>query len=365
MNYHKNQYDGHKEDDDTSTAATVLTESSSEDGPIITSKSPKPNVHDFRHRMINTNSGLCHPALRPASIKRHDAPMRRRDIYFALDCEMVGVGPYGLDSALARVSVINWDNQIVLDTFVKVDEEVTDYRTYISGISPEHIESQYAMTLREVRKAVTHLLRGKILIGHGLDNDLKVLGIKHRGCDIRDTATYAPFMKHRAIINNGDCNDGKTYRLYPRKLKDLVKERLGMEIQTLGRAHSPIEDAISAMNLYKSVRSDWEMQMTSQIYRTQVQTRPTHLPPPLALPQRRRFVSTGSQLLFPLQNQHENRYPSHVPATPLSEMPRNDPRTMHWATNNTQYNETSVIHHQPQYHIPRPMTMTQTNISCW
>lgn len=194
------------------------------------------------------------------STKPHDAPMRRADIYFSLDCEMVGVGPDGLDSALARVSIVNWDNKIILDAYVKVDQPVTDYRTFVSGIRPEQIESDSALPLSEVRRLVTSTLQGKILIGHGLSNDLKVIGINHPWCDIRDTATYNPFMK----VQESRTSDDQAL-LRPRKLKDLVLEKLGKEIQIFGKAHSPVEDAIAAMDLYKAVRSEWELDMMKQV----------------------------------------------------------------------------------------------------
>ena len=46
--------------------------------------------------------------------------------------------------------------------------------------------------------------------------------------------------------------------LWPRKLKDLSWEKLGVGIQPYGEPHSPIEDAKAALGLYKSVRDDWE-----------------------------------------------------------------------------------------------------------
>ncbi len=46
----------------------------------------------------------------------------------ALDCEMVGVGPEGERSALARVAVVNQDGNVLLDTFVRPKEKVTDFR---------------------------------------------------------------------------------------------------------------------------------------------------------------------------------------------------------------------------------------------
>ncbi|KAI9472213.1 MAG: hypothetical protein EXX96DRAFT_455889, partial [Benjaminiella poitrasii] len=62
--------------------------------------------------------------------------------YVAIDCEMVGVGPGGIDSALARVSIVNYNGAVVLDCYVKPQEKVTDYRTKVSGIEPHHIESE-------------------------------------------------------------------------------------------------------------------------------------------------------------------------------------------------------------------------------
>jgi RNA exonuclease 4 len=49
---------------------------------------------------------------------------------------MVGVGPDGVESALARVSIVNFFGHPVLDKFVKTKERVTDYRTEVSGITP-------------------------------------------------------------------------------------------------------------------------------------------------------------------------------------------------------------------------------------
>ena len=54
---------------------------------------------------------------------------------------MVGVGPDGDDSVLARISVVNQFGHCVYDKFVKPQEEVTDYRTWVSGVRPEDLEN--------------------------------------------------------------------------------------------------------------------------------------------------------------------------------------------------------------------------------
>lgn len=46
----------------------------------------------------------------------------------ALDCEMVGVGPEGKRSALARVALVNQEGHVLMDMHVKPKEKVTDYR---------------------------------------------------------------------------------------------------------------------------------------------------------------------------------------------------------------------------------------------
>jgi DNA polymerase III epsilon subunit-like protein len=59
--------------------------------------------------------------------------------YVAIDCEMVGVGPEGEESALARVSLVNYNGAVLMDEYVKPQERVTDFRTAVSGITPKHL----------------------------------------------------------------------------------------------------------------------------------------------------------------------------------------------------------------------------------
>ena len=87
--------------------------------------------------------------------------------YVALDCEMVGVGYQGRKSSVARVTMIGWNGEIIYDKFVKQETQVTDYRTFISGISESDL-SNAELTLGECRREVLQLLEGKILVGHAL-----------------------------------------------------------------------------------------------------------------------------------------------------------------------------------------------------
>ncbi|NXX43158.1 REXO4 exonuclease, partial [Tricholaema leucomelas] len=111
----------------------------------------------------------------------------------AMDCEMVGVGPKGEDSIVARVSIVNQFGKCIYDKYVKPTEEVTDYRTAVSGIRPQNIKS--GEDFKTVQKEVANILNGRILVGHALRNDLKVLFLDHPQKKIRDTQRYKPFKE--------------------------------------------------------------------------------------------------------------------------------------------------------------------------
>ena len=56
--------------------------------------------------------------------------------YLALNCEMVGVGINAAELSLARVGLVNYHGEVILDEYVKQRERVVDYRTRWSGIRP-------------------------------------------------------------------------------------------------------------------------------------------------------------------------------------------------------------------------------------
>jgi RNA exonuclease 4 len=164
--------------------------------------------------------------------------------YVALDCEMVGVGSSGKKSALARVSITDWDGKELLDTFVKVPDRVTDFRTHVSGVKPKHLKS--AMDVNECRQIVAGILKDKILVGHALKNDLDALLLRHSKQDVRDTAKYRPFQR---LANS---------KWRPRKLRDLVQQHLNKAIQVQGESHDSLDDARATMELFQLVRKQWE-----------------------------------------------------------------------------------------------------------
>ncbi|XP_022357242.1 RNA exonuclease 4 isoform X2 [Enhydra lutris kenyoni] len=158
----------------------------------------------------------------------------------AMDCEMVGVGPKGEESIAARVSIVNQYGKCVYDKYVKPTQPVTDYRTAVSGIRPESLKQ--GERLEVIQQEVADLLKGRILVGHALHNDLKVLFLDHPKKKIRDTQKYKPF---KSQVKSGRPS-----------LKLLAERLLGIRVQEA--EHCSIQDAQTAMRLYILVKKEWE-----------------------------------------------------------------------------------------------------------
>ena len=172
-------------------------------------------------------------------------PTHKAGKYVALDCEMVGTGPPPhLDHVLARVSLVNFHGEQIYDTFVLPPQniKVEDYRTFVSGIKPSHLRAGYARPFSEVQKTVSDLLDGRILVGHALGNDMRVLMLSHSKRDMRDTSRHPKFR---------EATMGK-----PPALKNLAKSELGLEIQK--GEHSSVVDARATMMLFKKEKAGFE-----------------------------------------------------------------------------------------------------------
>jgi len=174
--------------------------------------------------------------------------------YVALDCEMVGTGFNGKQSLLARCCMVNFDGEVIYDKFVKPQGFVTDFRTDWSGVRSQDLFGKHAknaVSFAECQEVVAAELKNKILVGHGLKNDLTVLGLSHSRSMTRDTACYRPYMRpHR----------NQKYR--PRALRELSKDFLGVTIQT--GEHDPGEDARAALMLYRLKMNEWEASLAEK-----------------------------------------------------------------------------------------------------
>ncbi|WVW80301.1 hypothetical protein I302_102279 [Kwoniella bestiolae CBS 10118] len=174
--------------------------------------------------------------------------------YIAIDCEMVGTGPNGSESNLARVSIVNYHGHILLDTFVQPREKVTDWRTWISGVRESDMIG--APNFEDVQKQVAGLCEGRIVVGHAVDNDLKILLLSHPSPLIRDTQKCKMLREKANSKHPG--------------LKRLSEMELGIRIQQ--GSHSSVTDARATMGLYRLHKVEWEKQLyhTTEAYRAKI-----------------------------------------------------------------------------------------------
>uniref|UniRef100_A0AAY4AZH2 Exonuclease domain-containing protein n=1 Tax=Denticeps clupeoides TaxID=299321 RepID=A0AAY4AZH2_9TELE len=173
-----------------------------------------------------------------------------RRLVVAIDCEMVGTGPKGHRSELARCSILNYHGDVVYDKYILPVHPVMDYRTRWSGIRKRDLKR--ATPFLEARGEILDVLRGKVVIGHALCNDFLALGFVPPGGLIRDTSSR--LFKEMCGFHNR--------RLV--SLKSLSLNLLNRRIQDGKGGHCSVEDAQATLDLYKLVEEQWEQIMASR-----------------------------------------------------------------------------------------------------
>ncbi|XP_023708497.2 uncharacterized protein LOC111865026 [Cryptotermes secundus] len=149
---------------------------------------------------------------------------------YAVDCEMCYTAR---GTELIRVTVVASDGHLVYDRLVKPESDIIDYNTRFSGITARDLNENDTKSLRDVQNDLMGFINADtILVGHGLENDLRALRIIHGS--VVDTSVIFPH------------SNGLPYR---RSLKSLVSEFLERDIQQDSSGHCSFEDARACMEL--------------------------------------------------------------------------------------------------------------------
>jgi RNA exonuclease 1 len=152
----------------------------------------------------------------------------------AVDCEMCLTGSDEFE--LARVSVVNWHGETLLDELVKPEHAIKDYLTAYSGITKELLDP-VTTTLHDVQQKLLELLTPTtVLVGHSLNSDLNALKTTHPF--LIDTSIIFPHPQG-APLKHG--------------LKWLSRRFLKREIQKNhgSTGHDSVEDARATLDLVK------------------------------------------------------------------------------------------------------------------
>ena len=188
--------------------------------------------HNLRRGLNGPLEGFVVPGPGPAGV-------------VGLDCEMVYTAE-GFE--VARVTVVGVRGRVMVDTYVRPKGQVFDYNTQFSGITAAHMAS--ALTLGEARdRVLRHVMASTVVVGHSLEGDLAVLGLRHD--KVVDTALLfkAPPPLPHTTTTTTHTPPPPPPPPHKQSLKSLAKKHLGRDIQCGGGGHDSVEDATVVLDL--------------------------------------------------------------------------------------------------------------------
>ncbi|KAJ0419434.1 ribonuclease H-like domain-containing protein [Aspergillus carlsbadensis] len=180
----------------------------------------------------------------PTSTSMPWQPPKRKAI--ALDCEMVGVGPKGNQDALAFLSAVDFfTGEVLINNYVQPTEKIKQWRSRVSSVTPPGLAAAVAsgqaiFGWEAARKALwEHVDANTVLIGHSLDNDLRVLRILH--FKVVDSA----ILTGELVFD--PAPDARLRRSWA--LKTLAKALLNRDIQVGKHGHNCLEDTFATRDV--------------------------------------------------------------------------------------------------------------------
>jgi RNA exonuclease 1 len=165
--------------------------------------------------------------------KPYGAWCKNNPVAIAIDCEMCETQDPETKSknhkALCRISVVNADkpDEVLLDTLVKPEWPVSDYRTRINGISEENLEN-VQFTLQHAQAFMEALCsENTVIVGQAVHNDLAAMR-----------------MEHYCIADSAHLFEAKDALGASVSLKDLVKAIFKKDMPN---THDSVNDARKAL----------------------------------------------------------------------------------------------------------------------
>ncbi|RLN44639.1 hypothetical protein BBJ29_001174 [Phytophthora kernoviae] len=174
-------------------------------------------------------------------------PVLTREIegpFFAIDVECVATGNGTNDRDVARIAVVDEDEKVVFDQYVKPTKPIMSYLTQLTGITKSDLED--APNLEEALVRLKAILPvNSVIVGQSIKKDLEWLMLQ-KPTDYKQEFDVADLFRLPMQATNGVVR----YRYF--SLRHVAKYLLGQDIQEAD--HDPVIDARYAMKVFKQFR---------------------------------------------------------------------------------------------------------------
>ncbi|EUD67677.1 hypothetical protein C922_01862 [Plasmodium inui San Antonio 1] len=160
------------------------------------------------------------------------------DNIYSIDCEMCET--INKKKELTKITVVDAYMNIVYDSYVVPDNQITNYLTPYSGISESTLQNVHTK-LKDVQENLKKIFNKKsILIGHSLENDFHALRIHH---------------DH--VIDTSVVYSNSAYCFLKPSLFNLCQRHLGITMKR-EKGHNSIDDAKISMFLALKKMSEFD-----------------------------------------------------------------------------------------------------------
>ncbi|ANQ10224.1 Exonuclease [Plasmodium coatneyi] len=160
------------------------------------------------------------------------------DNIYSIDCEMCET--INKKRELTKITVVDAYMNIVYDSYVVPDNQITNYLTPYSGISESTLQNVHTK-LKDVQEHLKKIFNKKsILIGHSLENDLHALRIHHQ-----------------YVIDTSVVYSNSAYCFLKPSLFNLCQRHLGITMKR-EKGHNSIDDAKISMFLALKKMSEFD-----------------------------------------------------------------------------------------------------------
>jgi len=176
--------------------------------------------------------------------------------YYSIDVEAVATGTDHNSRAVGQISLVDQNEQVLLNLHVKPPVPVVSYLTPLTGLTKEIIDVNGIPLEQAVAILRAHLPKHAVLVGQNIRKDVEWLGLK-------EGADFASMMDLAGLYRVWN-QQYKSWSVFGQDHVARVLLNEADESGASGNEHDAVKDAIKSMRLFKhhhhlqSSPSAWE-----------------------------------------------------------------------------------------------------------